>query len=245
MSKDGQVLARLNPFGHGRGIEEKDIDRILNPETEIDEIDARAVVHFFNLPIDKLTKELLTRYVIACNLMTNVSVASYHKDISPKLIHTIASAKRCFCYGEYLACIELCALNGEMLANFLCIVHKEFLSDATVIDKLPSNAKKSVEKHLPKDGFYDAMNQKHRISWLAGGGVLSKEDCNDLLKIHEIRTKYFHRWEQDHGDIDNDAISSLTLISGVASKHLEMFDNQGNVKKVRAYISKDNRNNFS
>ncbi len=238
MSKDKQVLVTLNPFGYG--IKYKDIDRILNPTAEVDKIESAHVAHFFSLPIDKLTKELLTRYVTACEVMSNVSVGSYHGDIRVKLINTIAGAKRCFCYGEYLACIELCALHGEMLANFLCIVNKEHLSKVIVIDTLSEKIKNSVQCHLSKDDFYDAMNQRHRILWLAGGEILSKNDSDDLLEIHEIRKKYFHHWDQGHGDVDKDALNSLVMISKVASKHLEVLNNQVNIDKIRAYTSKNN-----
>lgn len=238
MSEDKQVLVTLNPFGYG--IKDRDIDRILNPTTEVDKTESAHVAHFFSLPIDKLTRELLTRYVIACEAMNNVSVGSYHDEIRVKLINMIANAKRCFCYGEYLACIELCALHGEMLANFLCIVNKEFISNTAVTDKLSDWLKNSVQSHLSKDDFYDAMNQKHRILWLMGGDVLSKNDGDDLLEIHEIRKKYFHHWEHNHGDVNNDALNSLTMISKVASKHLEVLNNQSNVAKIRAYMSKNN-----
>jgi hypothetical protein len=116
------------------------------------------IASFFNISTDQLTKALLVRYTKACEEMTNISVGSYAQDIHTKLINTLSSAKRCFSYGEVVACIEVCALHGEMLTNFLCIVHEEQLKTISTIEKLTGKAKSSVQECLREDNFYDAFS---------------------------------------------------------------------------------------
>jgi hypothetical protein len=208
-------LVTLNPFGYG--INANDINRILDPKTQDDTIVSKHVAHFFKIPNDKLTGDTLSRYVKACDAMTNVSVGSYQDDIRNKLINTIASAKRCFSYGEFLACIELCALHAEMLAIFLIIVNPPLLSTTDSLD-------------------YDGMNQQCRIRLLQNG-ILTLEESTDLLKIHNTRINYFHHWHQKHDEIEEDALNSLTIISKVAAKFLEILNNSENLEKIKTYMN--------
>lgn len=235
MDKENQVLATMNPFGYV--INENDVDRILNPNTSIDKVEREHVSHFFKVPAEKLSKELLMSYAKANKVMTNVSIGSYHEYIRTKLIDTIAGAKRCFCYGEYLATIELCALHGEMLANFLCIVHEDELKESTVIDNLKGKSKGSVAQCLADDNFYDALNQKHRIEWLAAGQIINLQNKQDLIDIHELRKKYFHHWDQSHDNIESDALIALEIISRVASRYVELLNQNDNIEKTRKYIN--------
>lgn len=212
MSKNKQIIGSMNPFGYE--IKAEDIDRILDLQNQIGAIERKHLKSFFNKIAIELTKELLFRYAKACGVMTHISFGSYHDEIYNKLIDSIASAKRCYSYSENLACIELCALSGEMLANFLCI---------TKDDNCNSNK-------------YDGFNQNARINLLSDNAVISMEDKCDLLEIHKIRVKYFHRWNQQHDDMEVDALKALGKISKVASDYLELLDNPDNVKKIRQFL---------
>ena len=61
MSDNKQVLATLNPLGYKIGLNE--IDSVLSPKTSNDEVISKWVSHFFRTTPDKLTNELLARYV--------------------------------------------------------------------------------------------------------------------------------------------------------------------------------------
>jgi hypothetical protein len=58
--------------------------------------------------------------------MARISFGANQDEIYQRLIGSIVAAKRCFAHAEYLACIELCALHGEMLANYLCITESAY-----------------------------------------------------------------------------------------------------------------------
>ncbi len=231
---ENKILVTLNPIGYK--IELNEINRILDLNDKIYEVQRANVSNFFAIKPEFLTKELLEKYVEACQAMTNISVGSFNNEISSKLIGTLSSAKRCFSYREFLACIELCALHGEMLANFLCIINKESLQQPAILDKLESNVKKSVKKHLKFDDFYDRLNHTHRLVWLETGDVIKNIEKSCFSEIHDTRIKYFHHWNQSLKEKEQDALNGLKNISSMSAKFLELFANQVNIQKIKEYM---------
>lgn len=232
---NNKVLVNLNPVGYK--IELHEIDGILDKSNKYYDVHRLNIEHFFKIEAGFLTRKLLSNYANACTNMTNISIASIDNDIRSKLINTLSSAKKCFSFEEYLACIELCALHGEMIANFLCIINKEVLSDENVLSRLNKETKKSVSKHLQKDNFYDGLNQTHRIEWLYAGSIITCDEKKLLSDAHNIRIKYFHHWDQSISECETDALKALSDISKITASHLELFDSRENIEKVKKYIS--------
>ncbi len=181
----------------------------------------RHLVAFFRLENDsELTRNLLTRYAEADEAMTRISIGSNDDDIRARLMDTLASAKRCYSHTEYLACIELCALHAEMLANFLCITEREKLE--VVFPNLPEEAQKAINDNKG-DGIYfsDTFPQGVRLKWLTTANILSRDNKRRLFTIHDQRKKYFHHWSTKRGNEKQDAILALSVISPVTSHYLE------------------------
>jgi hypothetical protein len=229
-----EILVTLNPIGYK--IESHEIDGILDFNNKYYDVHRNNIADFFLIESKLLTKDLLVKYAETCKAMTNISMGSYQSEIRKKLIDTLSSAKRCFCYREYLASIELCALHGEMLANFLCIINKDSLQDASVIDLLELNIKNSIRKCLTDANFYDALNQLHRIAWLKAGKTITKDNQN-FTQVHKVRIKYFHHWGQPAEEVEADALNVLTFISEESAKHLELFNNPENISKIQIYLN--------
>lgn len=154
--------------------------------------------------------------------MCHVGVGTHNQAIKEKLIDTIASAKRCFSYGEFLACIELCAINGEMLASFLCIVNQKSLEMLISITY--------------EDEFYEMMYQSRRLNLLSDASVITPEDREKLDNVHKIRKRFYHRWGTDHADVESEALGSLRDITNVAAKYLELLNNTENLDLIRKYM---------
>ncbi|KTD25124.1 hypothetical protein [Legionella maceachernii] len=227
-----QVIVSINPIGYK--IELADIDNILALPKDVI---SKHVAHFFKIKPEELTRSILSRYVSACDKMTNISIASAHEDIQTKLINPLASAKRCYSYDETLACIELCAMHGEMICNFLCIINEIQLKDPLVVAKLSKEKQGKINKHIAKNNFYDAMNQQLRLEWLYCSNIITQNDYQDLLIVHETRKKYFHHWGHDHTSLDSDALKCLELLSRVTAKYLEVLDTNQNIQIIKSYIS--------
>lgn len=174
--------------------------------------------------------------------MTRISVGSAHDDLTERLIDTLLSTKRCYSHAEYRACIELCALLGEMLANYLCIADKEKL--ILTIDDMEKNDKNLINKFGTSDKYFsDEYNQRFRLKWLTKADVLDVHDKACLLYIHDLRIKYFHHWNTDPKNAQSDALDVLARVSSIASKYLEIAGkqpgtlNQENMDRLKRYMN--------
>ena len=238
MSSDN-VLVTLNQTGID--LKENEIDSVLNSNDKKYEIKRRNLAHHFNIEENKLSKMILVRYAQADRVMTRVSIGLAHKDISVRLSDILLSVKRCYSYAEYRACIEMCALLGEMLANYLCIADKnELLSIIHYMSKDESN---TIKRNGTSDKYFsDKYNQLFRLSWLYKADILDVHDKTCLSQIHELRIKYFHHWNTDPCNAQNDALDALGKISAIAAKYLDLLTNtpgsynQANINRIKRYM---------
>lgn len=208
-----QLLVRLNPIGYK--IKKNMVNKILNFKSDEFKIERENIASFFQIHYCELSYHLLERYAKACDTMTNISIGPAHPEIYNKLIVPLASAKRCYCYNEELACIELCALGAEMLAIFLCITHN--LSDNII--KL------------------DKQNQKDRINKLLESNIITKQQQDNLISIHETRIKFFHRWSSSHDNLNKESLSMLRKFSKELAEKIEILDNQKNYLLINNNLS--------
>lgn len=125
MDESNRVLVTLNQAGID--LIENEIDSVLNLNDNTKESKRENLASHFNVEKDKLSKQMLIRYAQADKVMTRISAGSAREDIKARSSDTLLSTKRCYAHAEYRACIELCALLGEMLANYLCIADKDKL----------------------------------------------------------------------------------------------------------------------
>lgn len=231
---------RLNPVGYL--LNGENIDHILDLENQSFNNERGWLCSFFQLSPNELYKALLERYVDACESMVNISVGSDEENIYSKLISSLASAKRCYSYGEYLGTIELCALHGEMLANYLCISSKEIL--LAVVDKMSKEDSTKINTQISKNPIYisDELLQPLRLQWLEKGGIIGREDKINFYKVHQLRKLYFHRWSTQSHNEKQDALNALGAISKISAKFLELYDsnrtnvNQINLQRITTYM---------
>ncbi|WP_412754723.1 hypothetical protein [Legionella donaldsonii] len=221
-------------------MKQEDIDHILNIDNELYNSDRNYICYFFQLRPDQLYKELLEGYVEACEIMINIGIGSADDNIHSRLIKPLASAKRCYSYGEYLGCIELCALHGEMLANYLCISSKDIL--LKIIEKMSAEDSKIINEHIEANKKYisNSLGQTLRLRWLETGAIITSDDGKNFKKVHRLRTTYFHRWSTTIPNEKQDALDSLKCISIVSAKFLELTDfrhtNKDNLNRIKAYM---------
>ncbi|AOU05316.1 hypothetical protein [Legionella pneumophila] len=234
-----EITLKLNVLGFL--LNENDISPLLDLDNHLYDFQRNWICAFFNLESTELYSALLQRYVTACTIMTNISAGSNQENIHTKLISTLSSAKKTFSYGEYLACIELCALHGEMLANYLCITSSNELINH--IDSMQPEDQKKIRKIEENKLIYiaNSLDQSLRIRWLENAKVISKTDKKNLIDVHRLRTSYFHRWSTKTHNQEKDALKSLEQISNVSAKFLELLGsgsnvNVHNVQRVKQYM---------
>jgi hypothetical protein len=169
--------------------------------------------------------------------MKRISAGTYEEDIHTRLIDILASAKRCYSYGEFFACVELCALHGEMLANYLCITSRDVLFQDSVINSLSSCEQKNIRKQEGTKFFSDKLNQRLRLKWLKNGEIIVSEDNDHLEIVHNLRIRYFHHWSSNRTSIEEDALTALSEVSQVSANYLELLGhNEENLNRVKQYM---------
>lgn len=239
MNGGNTVLVTLNQAGID--LVEDEIDSVLDLSNKTQEIKREHLASHFNVEKDKLSKQMLIRYAQADKVMTRISAGSADEDIRKRITETLLSTKRCYSHAEYRACIEMCALLGEMLANYLCIADKDKL--ISLIDDMDDKDKKIINKKGTTDKYFsDKYNQRFRLMWLDKADILDTHDKACLLHIHDLRIKYFHHWNTDPEDAQADALDVLGRVSAIAAKYLEILGkkprtyNQENLDRIKRYM---------
>ena len=235
-----QVLVTLNPLGYG--IKHNEINKVLNPANKFDRTISRYVNQFFQNNDIILNRNILLRYITACNKMKNISVGSADPIVNQNLIQTLTSAKKCYCIAEYLPCILLCASHCEKLAVFLMLSDKNnLIKEKSILSTLKKGKykKQLISKISDNINNFDlnklnTLDQKSRIIWLYSGKTINKWECNWLDSVRIKRISHFHHWIGNNKTIMNDALECLCNASKISSKHIDML-NRRNVSKIRKY----------
>ncbi|MBI4115134.1 MAG: hypothetical protein HY447_01010 [Candidatus Omnitrophica bacterium] len=128
----------------------------------------------------------------------------------PKFIDRLArplkSAKRLYCFGEYLSTIALCGLVGESLTMLIYRIYK-FEINKKIIDK------KQEEQLFGRE--FDNLDQYRRINVLKGLGLISEEQHQMFSELRQLRRPYLHLWEVDTSNIQGDAKKSFIIATNL------------------------------
>lgn len=239
------MLVTLNQAGID--LAEEEIDSVLDLDNKMQETKREHLSSHFNIEKEKLSRQMLVRYAQADKVMARISAGSADENIKKRITETLLSTKRCYSHAEYRACIEMCALLGEMLANYLCIADKDKLK--SVITDLDERDQEAIKKKEMDDKYFsDKYNQRFRLKWLDKADIIDVHDKMCLLHIHELRIKYFHHWNTDPDNSQVDALDALERVSAIAAKYLEILGkkpgtyNQINLTRIKRYMQAVNGN---
>ncbi|KTD69993.1 hypothetical protein Lsan_0077 [Legionella santicrucis] len=233
------VTLKFNVLGYH--LNENDISQLLDLDNQSYCNERKWICAFFELDSSELYRALLERYVEACDIMTNISAGTTQENIHTKLISTLSSAKKTFSFGEYLACIELCALHGEMLANYLCITSSDELINNIGNMESKDQIKIRSRGDTKLINIANNLDQSLRIRWLQHAKIISDTERKNLIDVHRLRTNYFHRWSTKIHNQKKDALKALEQISNVSANFLELLGsgsnvNEHNFKRVKQYM---------
>lgn len=158
------------------------------------------------LPLQHLPGEILERY---CDLSTPelyTPILPYSEKLHERLISPLRSAKRCYCFGEFLATIELCSHIGEMLAQLVWQI--------TPITHNQGPVTEEFEKGLFGSTF-EKLGQNRRIQVLKTFGAITPDQAIMFEDLRIKRVRYFHKWSAGTESSQSDAAdcfkAALTL----------------------------------
>lgn len=168
---------------------------------------------FFEIDPCSLTPKVFERYNEVVNAGTYISTTHADPTLTNKLYGPIRSARRCYCFGEYLGAIELSAMYCEMLACFAL----KYAGDGYVedVDGLPQTGK----------------GDKGRINKLLSRKIITQDQYDIFLDVHKTRKKYFHWWTTSLDNVQPDACRSVNALSKLTKAMLlELKDGRDGLK---------------
>lgn len=198
----------------GVPIKSEYIDEILSTEKDVSkDVEYQILEKFFEISPKNLPRVVLERYLELTDKETYTPFLPHTNKIFERLLSPLKSAKRCYCLGEYIATIELCAHLGEMLALLLWKM--------TPLTHNGQPLTPVFEKGIWGSEF-EKLGQDKRIKILEAFGAI---DADTVCLFNELRTrriKYFHFWSTDVSNSKNDAFDCFLMVSHLIAKILKI-----------------------
>jgi len=193
-NQDNRILLQMNTFGPF--IKKENITRLVKQENMGDKLNVKSLEMLFDRPVSTLGRKILNRYCEITTEETHLGITPGYKDIIEKIINPLRLAKRHYCLGEYISCIAISGLIGEMLTILVWKI-TEFKLHGTQITT-------AQEETLFGKKFEGYMGQERRINILQELKAIDEALHGKLYEVCKIRNKYLHSWErsfiQEKGD---------------------------------------------
>lgn len=197
------------------------LDRLSDGADHTGDFEYRMIRHVIDIPPEHAARDVLERYVEVSGRETYTAIFPHTDKLFERFLVPFKSAKRMYCLGEYLACIELSAHLGEMLALLLWQI-----TPITLNGKRMDSA---LEKALWGSEF-EKMGQEKRIDLLRALAAASDEDAQLFDFLRATRRKYFHFWSTGTEKIQGDALQCFLRLSSLVRNVLRIEYENGAVK---------------
>jgi len=184
----GTIQVVLNYLG--TPVPKEYVDRLLDGRYHSGDFEYRMIRHVLELPPEHLPKEVLERYVEISGQETYTAIFPHTDKLFERFLVPFKAAKRTYCLGEYLACIELSAHLGEMLALLLWQITPVSLNGK----RIDAQMERSIW-----GSEFEKMGQEKRIDLLKALGAIANEEEQLLDFLRSIRRKYFSLLERIDG----------------------------------------------
>jgi hypothetical protein len=215
----------------GTPVPKEYVDHLLDEKDHSGDFEYRMIRHVMELPPEHLPREVLERYVEISSKESYTAIFPHTDKLFERFLVPFKAAKRTYCLGEYLACIELAAHLAEMLALLLWQITPVSLNG------------KSVDVQMEKSicgSEFEKMGQEKRIDLLKVLGAISNDEEQLLDFLRAIRRKYFHFWNTSTERIREDALESFLKLAALVQLVLRIEYENGAVKLnplLDAYIA--------
>jgi hypothetical protein len=197
------------------------IDRLLDGQDHSGDFEYRMIRHVLELPPEQMPREVLERYVEISSKESYTAIFPHTDKLFERFLVPFKAAKRTYCLGEFLACIELSAHLGEMLALLLWQITPISLNGKTVDAQM--------EKSIWGSEF-EKMGQEKRIDLLKVLGAISGNEEQLLDFLRSTRRKYFHFWNTSTERIKDDALECFLKLASLVQLVLRIEYDNGAVK---------------
>lgn len=181
----------------GAPVDRDFVEKLKDPEADPDIPHHFAIAEsVLGLPPNILPDEVLERYARLSTRELYVPFLPHTDKIFERLLLPFKSAKKCFCFGEFLATIELCAHVGEMLAQLVWGMDSPFKDNDGRVDEL--------EKAFFGSRF-ERLTQERRVTILQASRRITQGQRERFTDLRTTRRKYFHLWSEPVSEVEKDS----------------------------------------
>lgn len=168
---------------------------------------------FLGLPLRFLPQEILARYAELSDKSLYLPFLPLTDKLFERLLMPFRSAKRCYCFGEYLGSIELCAHVAEMLAQLVW--------EMEPLTRDPDE--RSAELEIAFFGSrFEKLGQERRVRILTAANRITSDQSAAFTYIRTTRRKYFHLWSHSTEGMDGEAKACFGRLSFLVSTILQI-----------------------
>jgi hypothetical protein len=139
---------------------------------------------------------LLARYRELSALGDEIAVVPMEPTIIEKLIWPLRQAQSNYVLGNYLGCVALCGVIGEMVALLLWEISKDSLN-GTQLDE--------QDRRLLDDDEFEKLGQTERVAVLHRLKLIDDSTKAAFNEVRGIRRKYLHFLTQSQTQLPSDA----------------------------------------
>jgi hypothetical protein len=140
--------------------------------------------------------EFVARYREIDAIREQLVLAPMEDNLLQKLIWPLRHAKGSYSLGNYIGCIALCGMVGEMTAILLWDISKVSLQQKPLDD---------AAQRLLLGRTFERLTQDRRTQVLRVLDLIGNEEKVAFDSLRGIRNKYLHVFSHPHGEVNTDA----------------------------------------
>ena len=163
--------------------------------------------YLFAPQVERTAQAFTARYRALAADGDPLSIVPAEPNILEKLVWPLRSAQGSYALGNYLSCIAMCGLVGEMVTILTWDVSQLEFQRRALDDALA--------KQLLGSSF-ERLGQERRIDVLVAAGLIDDNTRRALDDLRVIRRKYLHLLSHSHAQVDADArkafVAAVTVV---------------------------------
>ena len=176
-----------------------EIDLLPNvPGTEVGEPPApdRLLDYLYAPEVDRSPAAFVARYKEIATVPDPFPVVPAEPTILEKLVWPLRHAKGSYALGNYVGCIALCGMVGEMVAILLWDISKVVLQSQVMTE---------AQQRALFGSSFERLGQERRVDILHTLKLLDDPTKGAFDSLRAVRRKYLHLLSQTHAQVAPDA----------------------------------------
>jgi hypothetical protein len=156
----------------------------------------RLLDYLYAPEVDRSREAFVARYKEIAAFADPVLIVPAEPTILTKLVWPLRQAKGSYALGNYVACIALCGMVGEMVAILLWEISKVALQGHPMLE---------AEQRSMFGSTFEKLGQERRVDILHTLNLVDDPTKAAFDSLRAVRRKYLHLLSQTHADVVPDA----------------------------------------